>query len=294
MSEEKKDEQGTVIVDIDNEGKPWKDPGAQEGVRKDPRVEQDKLTPDTPRFQEIYKNWKQSEKKIADLEKKIESGSGNAPLVEEMRKHNERLEEALKQASGSRDDNRADDAIKGLETKLGELKGMKKQAREEANFDSEGDIDEKMADLRVEIRDAKKAIKDEKKAAEDETKKPKDSELTADEKSIYDDWIDNNPWYKEPKKKAAAIAFEKKIVKESEFADADISEILEEVGKRVEEKFKPVKRANTVEDGSHLGSFHLPGSVKLSPVEMEIAKGLGVSPEKFAKQKATMSIAGGK
>jgi hypothetical protein len=302
MPDKEKDEEGSVVVDINKDesdkGTPWVDPGAQEGVKKDPRVEQNKLTPDTPRFQEIYKSMKKGEEKIAELEKKVEAGSGNAALIEEMRRHNESLEKAIKQSSGNIDSNRADDAIKGLETKLGELKTLKKSAREEANFDSETEIDEKMADLRVEIRDGKKAIEAEKKVAieaADKTKKAKDSELSDDDKVIYNDWIADNSWYtKEPKKKAAAIAFEKKVVKEPEFADSTIMEILEEVGKRVEEKFKPAKRPNTVEDGSRLGSIQIPGSVRLSPTEMEVAKGLGIAPEKYARQKATMASAGGK
>lgn len=295
MSDEKKDvdEQGSVDVKVKEEKEPWQDPGAREGKKKDPRVEQNKLTPDTPRFQDIYKSMKKGEEKIAELEKRIEAGSGNAALVEEMRKHNKSLEDTLIQISGNKESGKADKAIEGLEDKLGKLKELKKEAREKADFDSETDIDEKMDNLRVDIRDAKKAIKDEKKRVDDDSKKAKDPELTDDENVEYKEWIADNPWYtKESKKKTAAIAFEKKIVKEPEFKDSTIPEILEEVKARVEEKFKPVKGVTTVESGGHLSSVQIPGSVKLTPMEIEVAKGLGVSPEKYAKQKALTSMGG--
>lgn len=285
--EEKKDAEGNVIVDV-KEAEPWVDPGSKEGVKKDPRVEQNKLTPETPRFQEVYKSMKQGEAKIAELEKKINEKPGDSALIEEMRRHNESLEKTIKQMGEGRESNQAGEAVKDLETKLGELKELKKQAREKADFNNETEIDEKMADLRVEIRDAKKGIEDLKKASDDKGKK--DSEMSEDDQAEFDAWIDDNTWFsKEPKKKAAAISFEKKIVKEPKFKDSSITEVLEEVRVRVEEKFKPVKGANLVEGSDRTGSGLIPGSVKLSAVELEISKGLGVSPEKYAKQKHLIS-----
>jgi len=285
--EEKKDAEGNVIIETGNKGKEqWIDPGSQEGVKKDPRVEQNKLTPDTPRFQDIYKEMKQGQEKIAELEKKIEVGSGNTALVEEMRKHNQALEKTIQGISEKNSSETADTTVKDLETKLTEFKELKKAAREKADFESETDIDEKMADLRVDIRDAKKA-----KAAP-KTPEKKESEISDDDTAEYELWKADNPWFtKEPKKKAYAILVEKKIVKEPEFADSTITEVLEEVGKRVEEKFKPVEGVNAVEAGEHKGSNRIPGTVKVSPVEMELAKGFGISPERWAKQKSM--IAGG-
>lgn len=274
------------INDVEKDEK-WIDPGSQEGVKKDPRKEQDKLTPDTPRFQEIYRSMKEGQDKIKELEKKIEAGSGNSALVEEMRKHNQALEKTIQGISERGSSESTSTVVEGLETKLVEFKELKKQARERADFESETDIDEKMADLRVDIRDAKKAMK------VDKVPEKKESEMSEDDQAEYDFWVADNPWFsKEPKKKAYAVLVEKRIVKEPEFVDSTITEVLEEVGKRVEEKFKPVEGVNAVEAGEHKGSARIPGTVKITPVEMELAKGFGISPEKWAKQKSM--IAGGK
>ncbi len=250
-----------------------------------------------PRFQDIYKAMKKGEERITELEKKLESSSSsdNSALIGEMKEHNANLMKTIEHMRESGQSGNADEALKGLEDKLVELVDLKKKARESANFDAETNIDEKMADLRVDIRDSKKAIAAENKGDNNsgKNKDKEDSKMSDDDKIEYDDWIADNEWYtKDSKKKAAAISFERKIVKEPRFKDSTITEVLEEVGKRVEDKFKRVEGVNTVETNTILSQKQPPGSVRVSPVESDIAKGLGVSIEAYAKQKAL--IAGGK
>jgi hypothetical protein len=269
------------------------DPGAQEGIRKDPRVEQDKLGPESPRFQEVYKNWKDAERRLEKLEAGSK-GTDNLAIIEEMRRHNASLEETIKQIGASKDVASDESAIKGLDDKLVELKDLKRQAREKADFDTETKIDDSIADLKLDMRELKKAVEDKKKAPT----KPdeKEDNLTDDEREEYSLWMDENEWFtNDTKKRASAVAFEKKVLKEPEFKDATITEVLEEVGKRVEEKFKPVTGTNQVEvGGERMQTTGRPGSIKLSKTEVEVAQGLGIPLETYAKQKSLMKQGGGK
>jgi len=54
----------------------------------------------------------------------------------------------------------------------------------------------------------------------------------------------------------------------------------------MEEKFKPVTGVNSVEGGGKYGSHQNPGTVKLSANEVEVAKGLGIQLDVYAKQKS--------
>jgi hypothetical protein len=287
--EEERDEHGNVTVEVDGEKVTVQDPGALEGVKKDPRKEQDKLTPDHPRFREVYKDREELKRRVEVLEKKQE-GSISPEVLEEMRRHNQSLEKTIEELRGSRasDDNAND--LKGLEDKLGELRNMKREAREQANFDRETEIDDKITDLKVDIREIKRQIeKDKDAAAKPPDTKDKEGKLSDEDQEIFDEWVKENPWFtKSPKRRKYATKVEKEIIKEPEFELAEFDEILEEVAKRVEDKFKPVKGRNTVEDGGgrHASGSTPAGTVKLSPTEVEIAKGLGISPEKYAKQKS--------
>lgn len=267
-------------------GKEIVDPGKQEGTRKDPRVEQDKLGPETPRFKEIYGKLKETERKLAELETKQSKGSDNSELINEMRRHNQSLEETIKSMNLGKETKDEEGVVKSLEDKLVTLRDLKRQARERADFASETDIDETIADLRLDIREAKKAIGAKKNAP---VVSDKISGMPPEEQEAYDEWIEANPWFiKDSKKRLAAISFEKKIVAEPEFKDSTKYEILEEVGKRVEEKFKPVEGKNSVEGRGASSSARISGSVKLSPSEVEVAKGLGVPLETYAKQKSLL------
>jgi len=271
-------------VDIE-EGHEIVDPGKSEGQKKDPRKEQEKLSSDTPRFKEVYGKLKESERKIADLEQRIK-GSDNSELINEMKRHNSSLEETIKQINVGKASESQDDKIETLNAKLIELKELKKQARETANFSVEVDIDDKISDLKLDIREAKKPA---------EVVKIKSDEIVSglsdDDQDEYDLWLSENDWFKnDSKKRASAITFEKKIVKEPEFAESSITEVLEEVKKRVEDKWKPVVGKNSVEGSGDGGSFKIPGSIKLSQAEVNIAKGLGLTIEKYAKQKALINM----
>lgn len=262
------------------------DPGKTEGTKKDPRLEQDKITPDTPRFKEVYKNWKQAEERIAKLE--ANKGGDNSALIEEMRRHNASLEETIKQIGGNKADDKDDNALKALDDKLTELKALKRAAREKADFETETSIDDNILDLKVDIRELKKSIE----SAKTKSVKPseKDTGLSDTDSADFGVWVVDNEWFnKDPKKRASAIAFEKKIITEPEFANASLSDVLEEVTKRVEEKWKPVTGTTQVESGRTLASSTSTKSIKLSKTEVDIANGLGIPVETYAKQKALMA-----
>ena len=251
-------------VEVEVEGaEEIKDPGQAEGTKKNPKTQQDNITPDSPRFKEVYGKMKGFERELKELK---EQGADTS-TIDEMRKHNQDLMEVIK----SRDTSSGDNEVEKMEKDLQDLRADKKAARDQADFDLETDIDDKMADLRIDIRDAKKASK---ALAEDD---------------IYTKWANETAWFKNNKKKReAAIQFEKDIINEDDFADATDQQVLKEVEKRVENKFKPVKGKTPVEGSDTHGTGYIPSSVKISKTESEIADGFGISVQDFAKQKAAI------
>lgn len=272
-------------LELEVDSNELEDPGIKEGTgKKDPRLEQDKISADSPRYKEIYKNWKDAERRLEKLEK----DKGNSDLIDEMRRHNKSLEETIKQINTKAPDD--GNELKVLTDQLEEFKQLKKQAREKADFDAETRIDDSISDLKLDIRELKK--QSEIKKVEKVEKTP---ELSREDESEYKTWISENEWFtKDQKKRASAITFEKQVIIDPNFKDASIVEILEEVRVRVEEKFKPVEGKTAVEAGERGGSTRVSGSVRLSTGELDIAKGLGVSPENYAKQKMLINQRKGK
>ena len=244
------------------------------------------------RWNEIYWKSKEGERAISERDLLRTELASNKSLIQEMSKHNQMLTDAVNKIVGAADDKAAASNVDKIESRISELRAEKRAAREKADYASEDRIDEELADLRFKVREAKaKPVDDGKKPPKGNgapSDKDKGDELSDGEKAIYDTWIDDNEWFiKSPKLRSAAINFEKEVRKDPDFEAATIDEILKEVKRKTEAKFKSLDTGGVdlVSGASSTSSGAGGTKVKLSPIELEIASGFGISPEGVARQK---------
>ncbi len=270
-------EETTAI--LEQEGQP-NDPGALEGSRKDPRLEQDKLTPDHPRFKEVYAKMKQFEEMVKKMEDEKESTKA---LIESMKEHNAQLAKALEDgmdkvasAVGSKD---AVDELDGYEAQLKALRESKKTAKEQLDFDLEIEIDEKILEVRDKIKELKSG-----------SKTGTQAKITQDDQKVINKWISTTEWYNEdPIMRAAAIEIDRILTYDPKWSGRSLSERLAEVKDRVEKRFNYTNESSkndprpAVESGRHSPPPSAT-SVKLTSEQEELIKGLGISREAYIKQ----------
>jgi hypothetical protein len=251
------------------------------------------------RWNEIYWKAKEGERAIEELKSLKSESAATKELIEAMKAHNAELVATLR---GDVEADQQKSEIEKVEKEISDLRGLKRQAVEKADFARVEEIDDSLFDLKLKIRDLKaaKTPKDGKRPTDGQPVdmiEKEDPELSEDDKQIYSKWIDENKWFTtNPRMRSSAIAFEKEIWKDPDFSAATVEEVLIEVGNRVKEKFKGIDTGGIdLVEGSKRSSLPSGGTVKFSPVELEIAKGFGLPPEEIAKQKqivATMKAQG--
>jgi hypothetical protein len=243
----------------------------------------------SPRWNEIYWKAKEGERAIEEAKELKQLLATKEAGIEEMRKWNKAIVESLDSVKGAISDTTKDDDIAKLDVKLSELKAAKREAREKADFDKESNIDDKIVDLKFEIKEMKAAPK----VVVKPTPTAEEGIKPEDEK-IYKSWIHSTEWYRtDPKMRGAAIKMEKEVWQDPDFEYADLPEILAEVKLRVEKEFdyKPKPHGNRrSQDGVEgAGGSGRVTVVKLSTAEQDLARNLGVSNEDYAKQKSLIN-----
>lgn len=260
----------------------------------DPRIAQENLTPESPRFKEVYKKMKNLERKIEEYE---ERGKSTGTLIEDLRKHNERLAKAIESSvdltrevvTAGRDT--GDDELKVLHGQLTELKASKTAALKSFDYDKVSEIDEQIMETKFAIKDA---------TQQKATPKPqKDGGVDP----AFGDFVDATPWFNgdtaDPVMISAAYEMDKVLLRDPKWSSRPISERLAEVGRRVEARFDWKQKGNGGKPASGVeGRSSITPTksgettVRLSADELAICKGLSITPEAYARQKSFMAKGG--
>ncbi len=251
--------------------------------------------PGHPRWTDVYRDMsdakrdaKKSKEEAAEYKKKLDSSDG---LMNMMKDHNKNLSDAISKVdtmsdemSKTKEDTEKEKAV----TLYNDLTKAKTTAMEKGEFSNVSTIDEQLMDLKIQINQFDKARKDKK-----DTPAPTKSagpvqqpEIVAEAKRFAAD----TEWFgKDEMMTGAAMAIEKTLMRDSSFT-GDYPELLEEVKKRVEERFKFETKSsstniNSVESSSNVSGGRKGGSVKMSQEELRIAGKMGISPQDWARQK---------
>ncbi|MBT9167528.1 MAG: hypothetical protein DDT19_00866 [Syntrophomonadaceae bacterium] len=261
-------------------------PAEEEKPKVDPRVAQDNITPDFPRFREVYGKMKSLERKVEEYEEKEKS---NEKLLTELKSHNERLARAIESqvelsyAGMDTTDYEIDDLI----GHLSELKAKKVEALKTFDYEEVVELDEAIAETKDEINRVR-YYRD--VAMVDET----DGEVD----NIFLTFVDETPWFNgddaDPLMIQAAYEMDRVLLRDPKWQNRPLPERLAEVRRRVEARFdwKPKGRPTSGVEGVSRVSAGRVTSVTLSPEQVAVAKGLGISLTDYAKQIAI--IEGGK
>ncbi len=260
------------------------------------------------RWKEIYWKAKEGERAIAEREALRLELKHSRELIKEMSEHNKKLAEVLEDLSINNKRSAMDNEINKIEDKINELRALRKSAREKADYETEDKIEEEIIDLKLKLRELKnKPVSQISKDKEKEsiakktassTKNEEEIYLTEEEKEIYAKWLNENAWiYENPKVRSAAVEAEKTIRTDPDFAMATEEEILDEIKRRLEEKFKPptgkVDMFHSGDKGKSTNLDTANAKVKLSDIELTLAEGFGIDPKEVAKQKlAIMNFKG--
>jgi hypothetical protein len=253
---------------------------------------------DHPRFKKVYAKLKAAERRVEALEKR---GEEDTSLKEEMKEHNRTLQDALErtaiatekasEATVKAAEQSAEDVLekefKGIHTRLLE---QKKNAYEQQDYGTVVEIDDKLSDLKIEMN----KLNNDKNAPKvsDETT---NTALSPERQKEVERFMGNTSqwWEKDPMMTGAAKQIEQSLLTDVAWLNKPYGDLLDEVQKQIEKRFgftggkeDETPSVNTVEGSSNVSQKGGATVVKLSREELKIAKGLGVSPEEWAQQKA--------
>jgi len=220
----------------------------------DPKKAQDALTPDHPRFQEVWKK-----QQIAELEVGKLQSSFN-----ELASHNQKLEEKLLEQEQK-------NTSRVTSNEIGELRKAKRQAMEEGDWATVDSVDDKMLMLREEQLVAKLQKNNSPSSVVTTTVDPAKQLFDA----TVEGFISATPWYKKGSTDYDSYMAGAAERLDTELAQSmpDVATRLKEVKKRVEEKFN-WKGAGTgipgVETHGKPGSTSGGDKIELNTAQKEI------------------------
>lgn len=269
------------------------DPGATEGMKSS---EKDQNFPPegSKRFDKIYGKMKGFERELLEARKEKES---LVSMVEEMKEWNKQLAATLEKSTDTiasvvevKGDDKAAIAENNINNQLKQLKEDYKTAMKDVDYDAAADINEKILELKIDLKSVKEI-----KATKDKEKASNTSDTSADRGRTHPDVVkfaESTPWFAgeniDPEMKAYAMMLDDVLAEDPKWKGKPVSTRLAEVKERVEKRYNwenPNRDLNLVEGA---GSSKPKGkdSINLSPAELQIAEGLGQTAEAFAKQKA--------
>lgn len=204
----------------------------------------------------------------------------------------------LEQHAYQSDNARLGEAKSRIETQTVALKQIIRKAREEGDYDTEMEAQERLTDILFEQRSlqelssrrATQAEQQQYAQAQQQPAAPVQQRPTYDPKA--EAWAEENEWYgKDVPMTHAAQGIHKQLVLVERF-DPNSDEYYDELNKRIQDafptKFKQNNRTNrpvqTVAPASRSSGINTARrTVKLSPSQVAIAKKLGVPLEEYAK-----------
>lgn len=261
------------VVEVEGESQKWLDPGQAEGEKKDPKVEQEKITADHPRFKEIYGKMKEFERLLAEKDEIIKGAlSHNEKLVN-------RIDTLANKAIDTIDNSKKE--IIDFDEQIREVKSKKKEALKVFDYDQAEEYDELLSNLRAAKKDAERA--------------PKKPVIDHDAEETVNAFIESHEWFRsDPIMAAAMERLDSIYANAPKWKNKPMAERLEAAAKEIEKKFhytsvqeekfpsEPKKyRHNDVE--GHTGN-DTRSSVKLTEAQVKIARGLGIPIDEYARQ----------
>ena len=247
-----------------------------------PKIAQENITPEHPRFKEVYGKLKESERKFEELSKTVETLSATNGIIDELKEHNSKLANALEKMMDGKEKDKVVDVIDQIQSELAALKTKRNIARRELEHENVDRLDDEIDELKDKLRNIKLTPKNEVPQY--------DVELA----EVFQEFIDENDWFlKDDIMQAAAYTIDAKLLKDSKWRDP--RKRYAEVKRIVEDRFnpnvrsKPKQQFSSVEGGSSQNSQGaLTKSVTLSPAQVNAANALGISHDKYAKQLIAM------
>lgn len=283
-------EEDVVIVSEEKGVEVTLTPESEHEEKVDPKIAQEKITPDMPRYREVYGKMKSYERKVEELEEKDKT---TEKLMEEFRIHNERLAKAIEsQVELSREAITADKEKKSedgifneLTTHLAGLKEKKVAALKSFDYDAVADIDEAIMETKDELKELKKTT----------PAKAKEKGENTEVNPAFISFLKETKWMNgddaDPLMVQAAYTMDDILLKDEKWSKKSVAERLAEVGRRVEARFnwksgkgkngnKPVIGSEGVSrEGGRSSNV-----VTLTPEQVAVANGLGIPLEKYARQ----------
>jgi myosin heavy subunit len=266
------------------------DPGELEGSKKDPKAAAEDMSPEHPRFREVYAKMKSYERELDTIR---ESWKNTDKLISGMRDHNQRLAEALEKAASKPAEREEPDPVAQIDVKIKELRSEKKKAMEDLKYGEAEDFQEQIEELKEQRLFAKaKAMQKTTQPQKPTENKPK---LPEEDMRAFTKFVEDNSWYNEdPLMRAAALQLDAILVADPKWGNKPLNDRLDEVKRRIEKRFNYTDEENptgrqsaAAVDSGRSGS---PGSSggrtnTLSPEEEAVARGLKLTNEQYIKQK---------
>lgn len=264
-------EDAVTTVEFDLEEKP----------KVDPRDAQEKITPEHPRFKEVYGKLKDSERKIEELSKTVESLSSTTEIIDELKNHNMKLADTLDRMMEGKEKDKVVSEIDVIQSKIADLKKIRIEARKELEYEKIDNLDDEIDELKDKLRTMKLT--------------PQTQQYDAELIEVFDNFVQENPWFLDDDiMQAAAYTIDAKLLKDSKYARNHTARYAE-VKRIVEEKFKFNGRSNSkqptfanVEGSSVKNSGGSLKSVNLSAEHVRAADLLGIAHDRYAKQLLAM------
>lgn len=286
--------------DTENELKPGEvdvvlEPEEEKPKEKiDPRVAQENITPESPRFKEVYGKMKTLERKIEEYEVQ---GKSTTTLIEDLRKHNERLAKAIESSvdltrevitSGKES---GDEEAKLLHEQQTQLREKKTAALKQFDYDAVAELDDQL----MEVKLALKELSYKKTAPKQKSEDGPDP--------AFGEFVDSTLWFNsdtaDPVMISAAYEIDKVLLRDPKWSNQPIRERLAEVGRRVEARFgwtsngKKKSPSSGVEGKSPVTPAKTEETtVRLTAAELTVCKGLDITPEAYARQKVFIQKGG--
>lgn len=220
------------------------------------------------RINKLVRQYRTEERARKHAEKE---GTETKAVLEEMRKHNEKLYQAIQRQTNAietsvdiQTEKKQKDAdtqeINIIQQNIAYLKNERIKARQDMDFERESSIDDKLDELKEKLINKRNEAKQQ---------KPKADANERYERSVVGRWANDTPWFSEvvdddvnpdydPKMERAARVYDKVLVDSGKWKDIPIEKRLEEVRKHIEEKYdyKPKQKGITkvppVESGKNL------------------------------------------
>ena len=270
------------------------DPGAMEGLQK-PKIDPRDTSPPegSKRWKEIYGKMKSYAKELEELKKKEEERTS---LIEEMKEHNRKLVKSIEglKAGGKGTES---DPVAEIGSRIEQLIGERKEALESLDYDQVNKIDVELIEAKLKLKELKDSGNGKGRGG---SKSGGEVEEEVDEdREVYNQWVSENEWFtKDAVMRGAAFTVDAELINKPKWRNKPASERLAEVKRIVEERFgyeggsgkkggAEASRENSVEGASRVayGSRKKgSGKVTLTKEQVKVARGLGISLDKYANQ----------